>query len=285
VPERDAVVLVHEHPGVQPCAQRNRWDTQPLQHGVGRAPARGGQHSQHPRVEPGGARQHRFLQRRRARREQLLDEERVAAGPRVHVVHDGGGDRSALEPFDQPRRLRPVQRVELDPGHVRAPREFGGEPAQGVRQFVVDAVGGQHDDPLVPQIAGQEGQQRERRGIGPVQVLEHEQRGRRLPQPLEHELVELPASARRQRAEVPERGDERPERELRTTELDALAVQQREVGGGRLDRLHEARLADPGLPGDQPQRRTAGFGVGQRALQTSERHFAPDHRASISDRG
>ena len=44
-----------------------------------------------------------------------------------------GGDRSALEPFDQPRRLRPVQRVELDPGHVRAARQFGDEPAQGLR--------------------------------------------------------------------------------------------------------------------------------------------------------
>ena len=180
--------------------------------------------AQHPRVQPGGARQHRFLQRGRARREQLLDEERIAAGPRVHVVHDGGGDRSALEPFDQPRRLRPVQRVELDPGHVRAAREFGDEPAQGLRQLVVDAVGGQHDDPLVPQVAGQEGQQRERRVVGPVQVLEHEQRGRRVPQPLEHGARRaarvrwraarrsLGAQRRTARARAPHRRTRRPRR-------------------------------------------------------------------------
>ena len=175
VPEGQPVVRRDQHARVQARPQRVARDADALEQVVRTLPAGRGEHGQHVVVQPFDAREHRLGDRPRARREQLLDEERVAARARVQLLRERRRNALAREPFELARDLLGRQRSELDALHEVTPRQLAGEPPQLGRERVVDAVAGQHHEPLRAQIAREEGEQRERRAIGPVDVLEHEQ--------------------------------------------------------------------------------------------------------------
>jgi len=140
---------------------------------------RGGRQRGDPHAEQvaDGGRQGRLVA---AGVEQLLGQERVAA----RAARDrGGGDRirrGAGDGGQQLGDLRPAERVELDPPHPVRARKLG-QPGTQPRSAgrLVAAVRGHQRDPLVPQRAGEVRGQVERRAVGPVHVLEHEQQRRR----------------------------------------------------------------------------------------------------------
>jgi hypothetical protein len=106
-------------------------------------------------------------------RQQLLGEERVALGAGEHAV-DHVGRRLAADNRGHLRgRLRPVEPCDLHaPGPGTA--ELGQERPEPGAAGLVAAVGDQHHDPLVAQVAGQVGEQVPGRAVGPVDVLHHQ---------------------------------------------------------------------------------------------------------------
>ena len=66
----------------------------------------------------------------RARRVELLDEERVAARPGVQLARERRGNALAGERGELARHVVGCQRRQLDPAHDRPPRQLGREPAQ-----------------------------------------------------------------------------------------------------------------------------------------------------------
>ena len=110
----------------------------------------------------------------------LLGEERVALAARVHPFGQrgiGGCGQDALELL---RQLVPGEGQQLDqPG----PGIAGQLPEQGPQRVaavkLVRAVGGDHQDPLATEGAGQEADERTGGAVGPVKVL-HQQEHRRV---------------------------------------------------------------------------------------------------------
>ena len=130
------------------------------------------------------------------RNEQLLAEERVAAGAgmdrlderRVEVV---AGDRAELL-----GRLAPVERREGEPLDAAGPFELGQERQQRVAAMeLVGAVGEQEHHRDIAEVPDEEPEQVAGRAVGPVQVLddEHDRRPRR--QPLEDSEQQLEQAA------------------------------------------------------------------------------------------
>jgi hypothetical protein len=145
---------------------------------------------------------------------------------------------------------------------ARAPDAVG-EPAHtlGRRRLVGSARREQQDGPGV-EVVGEEDDQIQRGGIGPVQVLQHQQQGRggrALGEQRQRVLEHPQLRARRLPIDPPglperaQRLDERLVRQLRTDQVDRAPEQDLEprVAGmaGQLGR--QPGLADARLPGDQ----------------------------------
>ena len=161
---------------------------------------------------------------------------------------------------EQRRQLVALERPELEhERRARAPHAVG-EPAHALgRRGLVGAVGREQQHPAVVEVVGEEDDQIERRRVGPVQVLEHEQhrRGGRALGEQRERRPRTPAAASppppAELAERPQRLDERLVGQLGADEVDrapeqhleaAVARARRELGG-------QPRLADARLPGDE----------------------------------
>ena len=149
---------------------------------VDRVPDRG-RHAARPGPGPGQQRE-------------LADEERVAAGAavhgrRVHAVRPATSARPARR--RRPRRAR-------RPGGARPRRSQRGQPARRCRRQLVAPVRADQPDPGRGRRPGQEVEQRDRRLVGPLQVVEdHQQRagrGQRVEQPAGGVEGEQPVPAR-----------------------------------------------------------------------------------------
>ena len=134
---------------------------------------------------------------------------------------------------------------------------------------LVGAVGREQQNPPVVEVVREEDDEIERRRIGPVQILEHEQHGRggcavgeQRERLLEHPqlragpLVDLP--------QLPERTqglDERLVRQLRADEIDRAPEEDLEprVAGTSRELGREPGLADARLPGDEDGRTASGL--------------------------
>ena len=152
------------------------------------APGRRGQAQQALRrpVEPGDALQQQVAQAARELAalvagggEELLGEERVAFGAGDDRVVSAAGGRSAGVSREQRRQLVALERSELEhERRARAPDAVG-EPAHALgRRGLVGAVGREQQNPAVVEVVREEDDEIERRRVGPVQILEHEQHGR-----------------------------------------------------------------------------------------------------------
>ena len=195
---------------------------------------------------------HRVRHRRGLARpaDQRVEEERVAAAALV--------DRVA-----PPRRHAAQQRLGLSP-RQRAERDALAAPqrAQETRRRLRRAEC--HDDEqLAPhRAAGEVGEQLDRRGIGPVRVVDHEEHRTPIGHPLRPRTdgsvqpVALPRQVAAGDVE-PRRVRERRERDLRL-ELGRGAAQDGPVGGTRAQLVEQARLADPRLAGELDDAAPAG---------------------------
>ena len=172
--------------------------------------------------------------------------------------------------------------------------------AVGRRRFV-GAVGDEQQNPPVVEIVGEEHDEIEGCGIGPVQILEHEQhRCRRcaLGEQAERLLEHLQLRARHpgiDPARIPERThglDDRLIRQLRADEIDRATEQDVEsrVAGTPRELGREPGLADAGFSSDEHGRTTPGSRRIERTLQfpelvePSDEHLAParHHPTSIA---
>ena len=246
----------------------------------------------------------------------------------IGVAFGSGHDVVQLDRFDPARRRRHQmlgqgrrqmlsqgrgnQRGEIDRGDAGQPEQFGHYRPERVPPVqVVGPVGADQRDPFPVQHAGQERDQVPGGGIGPVQVLEHqEHRGgrRELGEQAEHTaehllpgqagtvfVGSLPVAAFR---EQPAQGGAGAERVADPGGLGGAAqrVGQRQVGHavaqlGALAGEHgeaaslgepghladQPGLTNPGVPADQRDHRAAGLGVVEQREQTAEFVVPPDH--------
>jgi hypothetical protein len=189
-----------------------------------------------------------------AGRQELLREQRVALAARVQAVDHPGIGRLARDVLERERQLFAGERLDVDPVGSRAALELGQQRPQRVAAVqLVRAVGGDHEHALGVQRARQEREERARRAVGPVDVLERQQHRRAPAEPLqqpEQRLEQPPLVARRRRLgaqlgkqrrqlvasgergehrvvlarERAQRADQRGVRELALAELHAVAV-------------------------------------------------------------
>ena|SRR5436190_21442517 len=140
---------------------------------------------------------------------------------------------------------------------------------------------------MLVDVTADEDDEVEARGVGPVQVLEHEQDrrcGGALGEQRERLFEHLQLRARSpaiwwaELAERTQRFDERLVRQLRADEIDRAPEQDLEPrAAGPIPELgHEAGLADPGVPGKQDGRPASLPGRCERALQLSELTRTPE---------
>ena len=257
------------------------------------------------------------------RGQQLLGEQRVALAARVQALDELVVGRAAENVLEQLRELVAGQPRQLDPARPRVALELGQQRAQRVASVqLVGAVGGDDEHPLGPQAAREEDEERARRAVGPVDVLEHErerllaaqqveQRQQRLEQPrlalrrlagrarlaaelgeqrrelgagAGGELVENRVALAREPAQD---ADDRRVGELLVAELDALADRDAGAAVGRPagELGDRARLADARLARHEGERGAAVGGVAQRGLELGELRRAPDQPAARHPRG
>ena len=171
--------------------------------------------------------------------------------------------------------------------------EQGEQLREGVMaRQIVGAVGDEQEDRIRRERAGQEAQQVERGGVGPLEVIEEERErlpGRRRSEEAAHLGEELPDAAR---SGVEGGGDERKIRRWRKlgAGLGPWAV------GGRVgeivaapdeyertllrrlpaQRLRERRLADPRLTADQDEAPPPGEGGAQMVAQDAQFALTPN---------
>ena len=127
--------------------------------------------------------------------EQFLGVVRVALGPGHDVVQPGGVDPSVRGRRQVLGQVRGIQRGEIDRDDAGQPEQLGHHGPERVPPVqVVGPVGADQRDPFPVQHPGQERDQVPGRGVGPVQVLEHQQhraRGRELGEQAEHAAEHL----------------------------------------------------------------------------------------------
>jgi hypothetical protein len=110
--------------------------------------------------------------------EQLLAEQRVAAGARPQPLQQVGVGRRAEDVGQLVGQLVAAERPQRDPARARIALELGEQRAQRMAAVqLVGPVGADDEHPLAGQVARQERQRRARRAVGPVQVLDHQQHG------------------------------------------------------------------------------------------------------------
>ena len=111
--------------------------------------------------------------------EELLGEEGVALGAGDDRVRQRRRRRSVGASREQRRQLLVLERSELEhERRARAPDAVG-KPAHALgRRELVRAVGREQQNRPVVEVVREEDDEIERRRVGPVQILEHEQHGR-----------------------------------------------------------------------------------------------------------
>ena len=197
---------------------------------------------------------------------------------------------------EQRRQLLAPERPELEHERRAGAPDAVGKPAHALgRRELVGPVGREQQNRPVVEVVREEDDEIERRGIGPVQILEHEQHGcgsgalgeqrQRL---LEHPQLRagrlplgLPGLAERA-----QRLDERLVRQLRADEIDRAAEEDLEPGvaGASRELGREPGLADARLPGDEDGRTRPRPRCVERALELPELACASDEhlaRASL----
>ena len=209
----------------------------------------------------------------------LLDEERVAAGARVHGAGHAGGGLGAEPGGRELADLAGREPAQADPlGAAVAPqvRQRGGERRAAPDLRV--AVGAEDEERRRPAAAQDEREQEQRRPVGPVQVVEDQHQRPPLGDAGQHvvdrreqpvpgarivvraaaraaeqaiELARARERARRRRPDVPQHVRERLERGERV--LGAAAGQHDRVAGFAREPQREPRLADAGLAGQEQQ--------------------------------
>ena len=248
----------------------------------------------------------------RARGEQLLAEQRVAAGPGPQPIEQLGRRRRAEDVGELVGELVALQRAQDDPPGAGVALELGQQATQRVAAVqLVGPVGGDDEHALAREAAGEERERRARRAGRPVQVLDHEQhralaaeRVQQRQQALEQARlpgvagaghVVVPAAQSRQQrrdgrahvvgergvpgaGERAQRGDERQVGQLALAEVDAVAGEHERAGLARaaLDLGEQPRLADPRLAGEEHERRAPVGGVRERRLERGELGVAAD---------
>jgi hypothetical protein len=303
--EAAARLVGHEHAVLMRLAQclpqrvlreRSRRAQQRIAHlaPCGRGEA---QHAPRRAVEPGDALQEDVAQPRGQPvvrgGEQLLGEERVALGPRGDRVAQRRLGRARLR-REQGGQLLAGERAQLEHEPVRA-QDAVGHPAHAVGGGrLVRASRGEHQQPAVAQVVGEEDVEVERGRVRPVQILEHEQRrlrGAALREQRQRILEHAQLRAARVIAagELAEGLRERLVRQLGAGEVDRAPDQHGEAGraGLRLQLAGEPRLADARLAGDQHARAVPRARRRERAAQRRELGGASDerrHAASIRAR-
>ena len=126
----------------------------------------------------GDRRRHRSAARR-AGGEQLLDEERVAAGAGVQLAGERGRHRRAGDRLELAGDVVAVERLEIEPRDERPARQLRRRAAAaGAGRELAGAVGERERDALGAQVAREEREEVARRAVGPVHVLEHDQQRR-----------------------------------------------------------------------------------------------------------
>jgi len=246
--------------------------------------------------------------------EQFLGVVGVALGPGHDVVQLGGTDPALRGRRQVLGQGRGIQRGEADRDDAGQPEQLGHHRPERVPAVqVVGAVGADQRDPLPVQHPGQERDQVPGGGIGPVQVLEHQQhRGRRgelgeqAEHPAEHLLPGQAGTVRVDRGAAPALGQQHAQgrtRAQRVAHPGGLGrapqrVRQRQVGhavpelralAGQHDEpaargeprglRDQAGLAHPGVAADQCHHGAARLGVIEQPEQAADFVVPPDHAA------
>ena len=239
--------------------------------------------------------------------QELLGEQRVALAARVQPLDERRVGRGAEDVAELLGELVAAEPREVDPQRAD-PLELREQRAQRVPPVqLVRPVGRDDQQRLGRERGGEEAEERARRRVGPVQVLDHQQHGGLARQPVEHreqrledprlvaraalvpadrggepgqqrgqlgpdvvgERVEHRVRVAHQRAQ---RGDQRGVGQLALAELDALAAQHaRAVGGrARLELGDEPALADARLADHEGERRLPARRIGERGLELRE---------------
>ena len=253
-----------------------------------------------------------------AGREQLLAEQRVAAGALPQPLQQLVRRRLAEDVGELVGELAAGERLERDATRVRVPLQVGQQRPQRVAAMqLVGPVGADHEHALGGEAARQERERRARRAVRPVQVLDQqqhrplgaervEQRQQTLEQPRLRALLAVlggrpePGQQRRDRrahlvgqrrvagaGERAQRGHQRHVRELALAEVDAVAREhERPVpGGAALELRQQARLADARLAGHEHQRRLAVRGGRERGLELGQLGGPADQAGARDPRG
>ena len=107
--------------------------------------------------------------------EQLLGEERVALAAGVEAVDEAVVGCLAEDVLQRRGQLVAAQRLERDAVDLGIALDLGQQRAQRMAAVeLVDAVGQDDEHPLAAERAGEERDEGAGRGVGPVEVLEHE---------------------------------------------------------------------------------------------------------------
>ena len=246
--------------------------------------------------------------------EQFLGVVGVALGPGHDAVQLGGADPAVRGRRQVLGQGRGAQRGEVDRDDAGQPEQLGHHGPERVPPVqVVGPVGADQRDPFAVQHPGQERDQVPGRGVGPVQVLEHQQdrsRGRELGEQAEHAAEHLlpgqagavrvdggasaalgqqHAQGRTRAQRVPDRaglgGTSQRVRQRQVghavAQLRALAGQVGEPAarGEPRDLRHQPGFAHPGVAADQCDHRAARLGVIEQREQAAEFVVPPDHAA------
>ena len=253
-------------------------------------------------LEPARARLQPPAHRQRAR--ELLDEERQALGAVVERVHQGGRRPVRQQRREQLRRRRLVERRERQIVEVTAAAQVVAQPAEHVvAREPGGAIGADDQQRQLLQGGREPAQQRERRLVGPLQVVQQHERGadrlERAPDGLEDRR---PVAARRRLAELGQQQRQVPAQRPEAVEPVRAGAQesaqdghQRAVGsdGGaapraaqhehvrpRRELLGEPGLADAGLAAQEQQRAVAVAGPHERVGQQRALGLTTEERAA-----
>ena len=246
-----------------------------------------------------------------AGRQQLLAVERIAAGALPQPLEQVAVGRGVEDVGELLGQLRATERLEHDAAGARMELELRQLGAQRVAPAqLVGAIGADQEHPLRGQVAGQEGEGRPRRAIGPVQILDDQhdrallpQRLQQRQQPLEQTRLTarlggrarprigagqqrrhgLPRGSGEARLLEPgeraQRGDQRQVRQIAlVAEVGAVSGQHERTALARPARQlrQQARLADAGLTRHERQRGPAVGRLGDGGLELRELGGAAD---------
>ena len=262
----------------------------------------------------------------RARGDQLLGEQRVALRAAVQPVDQPGIGRLVEDVRQLGGELGAGERREVDAAVAGVALDLGQQRAQRMAAVhLVGAVGDDRQHALRRHRAGEEGEERPRRAVRPVDVLEQQQDGLLAAETVEEREQRLEQAAlggagdlvraahaardvdlRQQRGQLdvrgvrqvvdrrvviarerPQRGDERRVGQLALPQLDALAPEHARAGlAGAVAQLgHEPGLADAGLAGHERERRAAVGGLGERRFELRELGRPADQARAGDTRG